>query len=317
MYLINQFQKKIYFNQVTFAVLDCVCFLLKSGIVLLSASAFSSASVLGTEILPQEFAHEAPRIRAMLEHGWAAEKGIGQRPNMPLAASLYCEAAKFSSAEAHYRTGLIYASGTMFNAVSAAAFFTTAIELGREQSHGDLDALQRQLGPQNFIIPSCLTDDEKQLSAIRSSATHIKKPEFNFQGYVAAMSLEKRKIAALLIKHAPSFGVSTQLALAIAGVESNFDAMATSPKNAKGVMQLIPATASRFNVNNPYDAEENIRGGLAYLQWLINYFKGDLTRVIAAYNAGEGAVMKYNGVPPYMETRSYVKRVLSLSGVVE
>jgi soluble lytic murein transglycosylase-like protein len=268
----------------------------------------------GFDVLPPEFSHEAPRIRSMLEHGWAAEKGIGQAPNAALAASLYCEAAKFSSAEAHYRAGVIYASGPLADAATAAAFFRFSLELGREQAHTVLNALHLRAGIQKAVVPSCLTDDEEQLSATRNQAA-LKTPLFNFQGYIAAMSVEKRGVAALLIKHAPSFGVNTQLALAIAGVESNFDALATSPKNAKGVMQLIPATATRFRVQNPYDAEDNIRGGLAYLRWLSDYFRGDLTRVIAAYNAGEGAVMKYNGVPPYQETRAYLKRVLILAGM--
>ena len=75
--------------------------------------------------------------------------------------------------------------------------------------------------------------------------------------------------------------------------------MALSPKNAKGLMQLIPATAARFNVRNPYDPAQNIRGGIAYLSWLLAYFEGDVTLVAAAYNAGEGAVERYRGVPPY------------------
>ena len=77
-----------------------------------------------------------------------------------------------------------------------------------------------------------------------------------------------------------------------------------------GVMQLIPDTATRFNVNNAFNAEQNIRGGLAYLKWLMAFFGGDLTRVVAAYNAGEGAVQRYDGIPPYAETQAYVRRVM-------
>ncbi len=83
---------------------------------------------------------------------------------------------------------------------------------------------------------------------------------------------------------------------------------------AMGVMQLIPATAERFNVRQPFDAEQNIRGGLAYLRWLHQYFGGDIVRIVAAYNAGEGAVTRHNGVPPYRETQTYVVRVLSFAG---
>ena len=108
---------------------------------------------------------------------------------------------------------------------------------------------------------------------------------------------------------APEYRVSPQLALAIIRAESNFDPNARSPKNAQGLMQLIPETSARFNVRKPFDPVQNIRGGLAYLRWLLAYFRGDVTLVAAAYNAGEGAVERYRGIPPYAETRAYVQRI--------
>ena len=83
----------------------------------------------------------------------------------------------------------------------------------------------------------------------------------------------------------------------------------SSNRNAQGLMQLIPETAARFNVTKPFDPVQNIKGGLAYLRWLLAYFRGDVTLVVAAYNAGEGAVNKYRGVPPYAETRGYVQQI--------
>ncbi len=77
-------------------------------------------------------------------------------------------------------------------------------------------------------------------------------------------------------------------------------------------MQLIPATAKRFGVRNPFDPEDNLRGGMSYLRWLLTRFKGNVTLAVAAYNAGEGAVQKYGGVPPYKETRKYVRRIRRL-----
>jgi soluble lytic murein transglycosylase-like protein len=74
-------------------------------------------------------------------------------------------------------------------------------------------------------------------------------------------------------------------------------------------MQLIPETAARFGIAKPFDPVQNIRGGMAYLRWLLAYFRGDVTLVLAAYNAGEGAVNKYRGVPPFAETRSYVQQI--------
>ncbi len=303
----NIFSKKGFINVTTAGYF--LCWVIFLGLGWESAQATEKTR----EDPPPEFAHEAPRLRSIMEHGWAAEKGIGQAANSALAASLYCEAARFSSAEAHYRAGLVYASASIVETATAAAFFKFAMELGHEQVHMALNALYLSAGPQKSIVPSCLTDDEEQSGVARRMAIPVKFPLFNFQGYLAAMPEGKRAVAALLVKHAPLFGVNTQLALAIASVESNFEVLATSPKNAKGVMQLIPATASRFGVKNSYDAEDNIRGGLAYLRWLGEYFHGDLSRVIAAYNAGEGAVNKYNGIPPYPETIAYVKRVLTLS----
>ncbi len=77
-------------------------------------------------------------------------------------------------------------------------------------------------------------------------------------------------------------------------------------------MQLLPETAARFNVRNPFDMRDNVRGGLAYLRWLLAYYRGEVTLAAAAYNAGEKAVDRYRGVPPYPETRDYVKRVVQL-----
>jgi soluble lytic murein transglycosylase-like protein len=90
--------------------------------------------------------------------------------------------------------------------------------------------------------------------------------------------------------------------------ESNYDAFAVSPTGAQGMMQLMPATARRFGVTNSFDFAQNIEGGVRYLRYLIDLFQ-DEKLAVAAYNAGENAVMRYGGVPPYAETKNYVRTV--------
>ncbi|HEX9857674.1 MAG TPA: lytic transglycosylase domain-containing protein, partial [Paracoccaceae bacterium] len=105
--------------------------------------------------------------------------------------------------------------------------------------------------------------------------------------------------------------VSPALVLAVIGIESAGRADAVSSAGAQGLMQLIPATATRFGVSDSSNASQNIRGGVAYLDWLMKEFDRDPLMVLAAYNAGEGAVTANAGVPPYAETRDYVPKVLA------
>ncbi len=110
------------------------------------------------------------------------------------------------------------------------------------------------------------------------------------------------------------YGVDTDLVKAVIQNESAYDPNAVSSAGALGLMQLMPATAASLGVENPLDPEQNIDGGVKLLRELLNQFGGNLTNVVAAYNAGAGAVMEYGGVPPYQETQLYVNRVLSTYG---
>lgn len=105
-------------------------------------------------------------------------------------------------------------------------------------------------------------------------------------------------------------GVEFTLVKAVIKAESAFDIRALSPAGARGLMQLMPATAAMHGVSNIYSPRQNINGGVRHLRLLLDRYKGNLTLVLAAYNAGSEAVRRYNGIPPYRETRQYVRRVL-------
>jgi hypothetical protein len=109
-------------------------------------------------------------------------------------------------------------------------------------------------------------------------------------------------------------GVDPLLVRALIQVESNYQSRARSRKGAMGLMQLMPATARSYNVRNPFDPRANIEAGIKHLKSLIDRF-GQVDLGLAAYNAGEGAVTKFNGIPPYRETRNYVSRILALAGI--
>ncbi len=126
-------------------------------------------------------------------------------------------------------------------------------------------------------------------------------------GPVRGITAPPAEIARLVDGIAARHGVDPGLVLAVIQAESAFRTDAVSPKDAAGLMQLIPATAERFGVTDLFDPAQNITGGVRYLRWLLAYFQGDVTLALAGYNAGEGAVDRYRGVPPYQETQNYIR----------
>ncbi len=238
---------------------------------------------------------------AALEQGRAAEEGKGVGKNLPQAIRLYCDAATMGSPEGYFRVGRLLATAPpgLREQRLANAYLALAASLG---SYEALKYHQPAAG--NAELDA---DCAKPAAGAESMA-------FNVDAYLARQSPSQREIARLIRQVAPRYKVDARLALAIGMVESNLNANAVSPKNAQGVMQLIPATQARFGVTRPFDAEQNIKGAMAYLSWLEKRFAGDWRLVAAAYNAGEGSVDRYGGVPPYAETQQYVRRVMGFAG---
>ncbi len=129
---------------------------------------------------------------------------------------------------------------------------------------------------------------------------------------LGAAANERADLRRLIHEVSTEHGVDPKLIDALVSVESDFNPNAVSRKGAMGLMQLMPETAKRLKVDDPFDPAENVRGGVREFSRLVSRYEGNLQLALAAYNAGEGAVSKYQGVPPYAETRSYVSKILSL-----
>ena len=257
----------------------------------------------------QQTAPDLDLTTRLRSEAMALEHGEGLPRNPVLAATLYCQGARLGDKQAQYNLGWMYANGrgVARNDASAAFFFHAAAEQGLEAAVRML----KVVGGPTSEVPECMREPAAPPAAPQPAAP---PPPANAAPSVNYEIIAPRKIFDLVMKMAPQYQVEPQLALAIIAAESNFNSQALSPKNAQGLMQLIPETSQRFNVKNAFDPAQNIRGGLTYLRWLLAYFEGDLALVAAAYNAGEGKVERYRGVPPYLETRVYVKRILSSVG---
>jgi soluble lytic murein transglycosylase-like protein len=267
------------------------------------------------------------QVQRWRDEARAHEYGEGMPRDAVRAAELYCRAARYGDAEAQYSLGwmLTNARGIERNDATAAHLFAAAAEQGHSQARNMAARLGAPLGPP----PPCLRPPEGDAlaeiaaaPAPPAAAGGRASPAIGATPGGGAASIprplyERAPIAvsSYVLLVAPEYRLDPGLVLAVMAVESNFDPMAVSPKNAQGLMQLIPDTARRFGVRNLVDPAQNIRGGMSYLRWLLAYFEGDLTLALAAYNAGEGAVERYLGVPPFAETRNYVLKILvSLGG---
>jgi soluble lytic murein transglycosylase-like protein len=246
----------------------------------------------------------------------AAEYGEGV-PRDPLrAAELYCRAARYGDAEAQFSLAwmLTNARGIERNDAQAAHLFVAAAEQGHPQAGNMAQRLGTPMGPP----PPCLRPPEADVVAQAPvKAEPRPAPQPGRMPTLAALPIPAHApepIVNFVKLVAPEYQLDPGLVLAVIAAESNFNIGAVSPKNAQGLMQLIPDTARRFGVRDVFDPAQNMRGGMAYLRWLLAYFEGDVSLALAAYNAGEGAVERYLGVPPFAETRNYVLKILVALG---
>ncbi|MBT0962258.1 lytic transglycosylase domain-containing protein [Denitromonas iodatirespirans] len=261
----------------------------------LLASAAGAVGAAGSALSPEQAAAMRQHAEYLHAAGVAFEHGEGV-PREPLrAAACYCESARQGNADGMYGLGWMYANGR--GVPRDDAYAGTLFAMAAMLSHPQAERMQRFTGPYTGAVPDCLL------------APAWEQDDSLIDRLMAGLPADRHPIIEQVARTAPEFGVDARFALAIASTESAFNPQALSPRNAMGVMQLIPETAARFKVRDALDPAQNIRGGLAYLRWLLAYFRGDVRLVAAAYNAGEGAVERYQGVPPYPETRAYVSRI--------
>lgn len=221
------------------------------------------------------------------------------------AAVIYCKIARNGSLEAYYRLGMLFAfgQGVPENREIAASLFSTAAQQGHVEAGKMLDTILYRADK----LPDCvLTNSKPPRGHFYSRWSN----DISLDTILSSLAKDHRWIINMVKQIASWHQVDPKLALSIVSVESAFQINARSKANAMGLMQLIPSTAARFNVRNAFDASQNVKGGVRYLRWLLDRYHDDIELVAAAYNAGEGAVDKYNGIPPYQETQNYVTKVI-------
>lgn len=292
-----------------------IIFTLSPLITLLAFSTAGAADDARAEVLNTEFSAVATAGKMNpLKNPYSIlvalafkQKIEGGPANYAEAATFYCRESRSGNANAQYAMGWLYAKGRGVekNDYIAKEMLSKAAAQGHERAK---ELLAKIDPPSNVSeMPSCLLPDPPPAMAVKDE---IFEPNISVE--TAALFNSQRRIYSLVEKLAEHYEIDANLAMTFIAVESGFNPQATSPKNARGLMQLIPETAERFRVKNAYNPEDNIKGGLAYLQWLLSFYQGDIELVAAAYNAGERAVERHKGIPPYPETQNYVKKITKL-----
>jgi hypothetical protein len=233
--------------------------------------------------------------------GLRFETGDGVPRDLHEARQLYCAAAGNGHSAAAYHLGLLFVTGRGVprNDPVGAAWLRFAARRNHPEAQAALDRLGG-LTPAR-LLTGCV--------GVEPGTVEAAPPAPALPERAALKLIAPREIARLVAKIGSKYKIDPVLVLAVIRAESGFESDAVSPRNAQGLMQLMPDTAERFGVKNVMDPVDNITGGTRYLRWLLAYFKGNLPLVLASYNAGEGAVTRYGGVPPYPETVAYVEKI--------
>lgn len=234
----------------------------------------------------------APAVPAA-EIDLAAKFALAQRLELGRsfgrALALYCEAAQKGHADAAYAVAWMFLNGAGMrrDTANGNAWLRVAAAAGNE-------AAVRWL-------------------VVAGDLTQIRQPHCRATMAGGALTRRQPPPEVLTLVHAAAAEaeIDPNLVLAVMAAESAFQPRAVSPKNAKGLMQLTDETARRFGVKDVFEPADNIRGGAQYLRWLLRNFDGDVTLALAGYNAGEKAVERYRGVPPYTETLGYIEKIRS------
>jgi soluble lytic murein transglycosylase-like protein len=260
-----------------------------------------------TPILDWNMLLANPDPVAITELASQYERAIGYRRDYGRARQLYCAAARLGHLPAQRRLAWMYANGlgAPRDTDLAAAWLEVAA------TNGDLKARRFLAYVGEPIVrrkPRCTYESRFDAYAVATIFGPDEDASFNPD------TPERQQVAAWVRRLAPDYGLDPNLILAIIETESNFNPQARSSANALGLMQLIPSTAARFGVKDRADPVQNLHGGMAYMRWLLSFFDGDLRLSLAGYNAGERAVEKYLGVPPYPETQNYIRKVLRAYG---
>lgn len=289
-------------------------------LTLVASAASAQVPSLTLEQLPRPTmppGERGPVVPAQVER-WrqeakALEYGDGVKRDEVAAAKLYCRAARYGDAEAQYSLGwmLTNARGIQRNDAEAAHMFAAAAEQGMEQAQNMLDSLG---GTPLGDPPPCLRPPETDPLPVARAPQMARPAKPQMVPPLPPPANAPPTVVTFVNVVAPEYKLSPALVLALMAAESNFDPLAQSPKNAQGLMQLLPETALRFKATKLRDPAQNIRAGMAYLRWLLAYYEGDIALALAGYNAGEKAVDRYLGVPPYAETRLYVRKIMAAIG---